>query len=92
MFPILQKGGYYIVEDLEGTATGVFDGYMPKVLDSQPFFEYALDRMNILRASKMSNPQTERPLFDKLPKHIQEIELSIDMVMILPGAIVFRKK
>lgn len=92
LFPILSNGGYYIIEDLECGTGGAYPNYPPKVLDSQPFFDYALDRMRILRVSENRNPVRFRPFFHELPQYIQELELSIDMAMVVPGAIIFRKK
>ena len=92
LFPVLNSGGYYIIEDLECGTMGAYPNFPPKVLDSQPFFEYALDRMRILRVSENRNPVSFRPYFHELPKNIQELELSIDMAMVIPGAIIFRKK
>ena len=71
---------------------GAYRNFPPSVQDSQPFFEYALDRMRILRVSENRNPIQYRPYFHELPKQIQDIELSIDMSVIIPGAIIFRKK
>ena len=92
LFPILGNGGYYIIEDLECGANGAYPSFPPKILDSQLFFDYALDRMRILRVSENRKPEKFRPYFQELPKHIQEIEKSIDMAIIIPGAVVFRKK
>ncbi len=92
LFPVLSSGGYYIIEDLECGTMGAYPSYPPKVQDSQMFFEYALDRMRILRVSENRNPVRFRPYFNELPQYIQNIELSIDMSMIIPGAIIFRKK
>ena len=85
-------GGYYIIEDLECGAAGAYPSYPPKVLDAQVFWDYAADRMRILRVSENRNQINFRPFFNQLPKYIQDIELSIDMALIVPGSIIFRKK
>ena len=93
LFPMLNSGGYYIIEDLECGSGGAYaTSYPPKVWDSQLFFDYALDRMRILRVSENRNPERFRPFFDEMPKYIQDIERSIDMSIIIPGAIIFKKK
>ncbi len=92
LFPILSSGGYYIIEDLECGSMGAYPNYPPTVLDSQIFWDYAADRMRILRVSESCNQIQYRPFFNQLPKHIQDIELSIDMSIIVPGSIIFRKK
>ncbi len=92
LFPILNGGGYYIIEDLECGAMGAYPNYPPKVLDAQVFWDYAIDRMRILRVSENRNQINFRPFFKQLPKHIQDIELSIDMAFLVPGSIIFRKK
>ena len=92
LFPILASGGYYIIEDLECGSMGAYPSYPPQVLDAQVFFDYALDRMRILRVSENRNPVKFRPFFNEMPEHIQKIERSIDMAMIVPGSIIFRKK
>lgn len=92
LFPYLSSGGYYIIEDLECGTLGAYPKYPPRIQDAQPFFDYALDRMRILRVSENRNPVRFRPNFHELPQIIQDIELSIDMAMIIPGAIIFRKK
>ncbi len=90
LFPILISGGYYIIEDFEWGALGAYN--MPKVLDAQVFWDYVMDRMKILRVSENRNPKAYRPFFNHLPKHIQDLELSIDMAITIPGSIIFRKK
>ncbi len=92
LFPLLKKGGYYIIEDLELGSMGAFPEYPPKILDSQVFWDYAMDRMKILRVSENRNQTNYRPFFFQLPKYIQNIELSIGMAVIIPGSIIFRKK
>ncbi len=92
LFPLLKSGGFYIIEDLECGALGAYPAYPPKVLDAQVFFDYAMDRMKILRVSQKRNPVSFRPFFSQLPPHIQEIEKSIDMAILVPGSIIFRKK
>lgn len=92
LFPLIKSGGYYIIEDLECGAAGAYPAYPPKVLDAQIFWDYAMDRMKILRVSEKRNPINFRPFFSQLPPHIQEIEKSIDMAFIVPGSVIFRKK
>ena len=92
LFPILASGGYYIIEDLECGTLGAYPQFPLRTQDSQVFFEYALDRMRILRVSENRNPISFRPFFHELPQKIQEIERSIDMAMIIPGAVIFKKK
>lgn len=92
LFPLLNSGGYYIIEDLECGAMGAYPVYPPKILDAQVFWDYAMDRMKILRVSENRNQKSYRPFFSQLPPLIQEIELSIDMAIVVPGSIIFRKK
>lgn len=92
LFPVLNSGGYYIIEDLECGADGAYPNIPPKVLDSQIFWDYAMDRMKILRVSENRNQQSYRPFFYQLPKYIQELESSIDMALVVPGSVIFRKK
>ncbi len=92
LFPILNSGGYYIIEDLECGSTGAYSAFPPKILDAQPFWDYAVDRMKILRVSENCDPTKYRPFFSQLPEHIKNIEASIDMGIFIPGAIIFRKK
>ena len=92
LFPLLKSGGFYIIEDLECGTMGAYPAYPPKVLDAQIFWDYAMDRMKILRVSEKRNPVNFRPFFSQLPPHIQEIEKSIDMAFLVPGSIIFRKK
>lgn len=92
LFPILKSGGYYIIEDLECGSAGAYPNYPPKVLDAQVFWDYAMDRMKILRVSENRNQVNYRPFFSQLPPHIQHLELSIDMAIVVPGSIIFRKK
>lgn len=92
LFPMLKSGGYYIIEDLECGAMGAYPNYPPKVLDSQLFWDYAMDRMKILRVSENRNQINYRPFFSQLPPAVQELEKSIDMAIVVPGAIIFRKK
>ena len=92
LFPMLADGGYYIIEDLECGSMGAYPDYPPKVLDAQPFWDYAIDRARYLRVSRRRHPEEKRPYFDQLPPHIQEIEKSIDMAVIVPGAIIFRQE
>lgn len=92
LFPMLKSGGYYIIEDLECGAMGAYPNYPPKVLDAQVFWDYAMDRMKILRVSENRNQINYRPFFSQLPPAIQEIEKSIDMAIVVPGSIIFRKK
>lgn len=92
LFPLVSSGGYYIIEDLECGSMGAYPSYPPKVLDAQVFWDYAMDRMKILRVSENRNQVRFRPFFSELPPHIQEIELSIDMAIAVPGSLIFRKK
>lgn len=92
LFPILESGGYYIIEDLECGTDGAYPNFPPKIEDAQTFWDYAMDRMKILRVSENFKQVEFRPFFTQLPKKIQEIELSIGMSIIIPGAIIFRKK
>ncbi len=92
LFPMLKSGGYYIIEDLECGAAGAYPAYPPEVMDAQVFWDYAMDRMRILRVSENRNPEKYRPFFGQLPVHIQELEKQIDMALIVPGSIIFRKK
>ena len=92
LFPILKSGGYYIIEDLECGAMGAYPSYPPKVLDAQVFWDYAMDRIKILRVSENRGQENYRPFFHHLPEHIQKIEKSIDMAITVPGSIIFRKK
>lgn len=92
LFPMVNSGGFYIIEDLECGALGAYPNYPPKVLDAQVFWDYAMDRMKILRVSENRNQVNYRPFFNQLPPHIQALEKSIDMAFIVPGAIIFRKK
>ncbi|MCI1273570.1 MAG: hypothetical protein LKG27_03950 [Clostridiaceae bacterium] len=92
LFPILESGGYYIIEDLECGTTGAYPNFPPKIEDSQSFWDYAMDRLKILRVSESINQQAFRPFFSQLPQRIQQLELSIAMSIIIPGAIIFRKK
>ena len=92
LFPLISSGGYYIIEDLECGSEGAYANFPPKVYDAQSFWDYSMDRLKILRVSENCNQINFRPFFYQLPKHIQEIEKSIDMSIILPGAIIFRKK
>lgn len=92
LFPILAGGGYYIIEDLECGAAGAYPNYPPKILDAQLFWDYAMDRMKILRVSEKRGQTSYRAFFSQLPEHIQKLELSIDMAIVVPGSIIFRKK
>lgn len=92
LFPLLKSGGFYIIEDLECGAMGAYPNYPPKILDAQVFWDYAMDRMKILRVSENRNQVNYRPFFSQLPPHIQELELAIDMALVVPGSIIFRKK
>ena len=92
LFPILSSGGYYIIEDLECGSMGAYPSHPPKILDAQLFWDYAMDRIKILRVSESRNQVNYRPFFNHLPKHIQEIESSIDMAIVVPGSIIFKKK
>ena len=89
-WPYLESGGFYIVEDLECGAEGAYAP--PKILDAQPFYEYAKDRMDILRWAPDRYPAKNRYQFAQLPDFIKEIELSLDMLVSVPGAVIFRKK
>ena len=93
LFPaLLDRGGYYIVEDLGCNAMGAYPDQPPKILDSQRFFDYALDRMNILRVSENLDPFRRRPYFLELPESARMIESGLDMAIVIPGAIIFKKK
>ncbi len=92
LFPLVASGGYYIIEDLECGSMGAYPNFPPKILDAQVFFDYAIDRMRILRVSENRNPIKFRPFFNEMPEHIQKIERSIDMAIIVPGSIIFKKK
>lgn len=92
LFPLLKSGGYYIIEDLECGSLGAYPAYPPKVLDAQVFWDYAMDRMKILRVSENRNQVNYRPFFSQLPPHVQKLELEIDMAIVVPGSIIFRKK
>ncbi len=89
-FPLLNSGGYYIVEDLIFGSSGTW--LEPPVLDAQPFFDYMRDRLSIFRGSELFGQAKHRPLFSELPKHIQDIELDMEMVSFAPGAIIIKKK
>ena len=91
-FQCCNQEAYYIIENLECGSLGAYPSYPPKVLDAQVFWDYAMDRMKILRVSENRNPIAYRPFFNQLPPHIQDIELSIDMAIAIPGSIIFRKK
>ncbi len=93
LFPILDSGGFYIIEDLEFGVYGDSDWECPpKILDSQPFFNYIQDRMNIMRISTNCKRTKYHPYFSEIPKYLQDIELSIDMISSVPGAFIIRKK
>ncbi len=92
LFPLLNSGGYYIIEDLEfGCKGDTHFNKAPKILDSQPFFEYILERAKILRFSRNYDRKKGRPYFKLLPEHIQKLELSIEMITIISGAIIIKK-
>ena len=55
LFSYLSSGGYYIIEDLECATLGAYPNYPSRIQDAQPFFDYALDRMRILRVSENRN-------------------------------------
>lgn len=88
----LSNGGYYIIEDLECGALGAFPEYPPQNIDSQPFFDYMLDRIRILQWPIDRAPKYNREQYKNYPPFIQELEDSIDMVVFIPGAIIIRKK
>ncbi len=90
LFPLLESGGFYIIEDFWFGSRGDF--MPPVVKDSQSFFDYMRDRLNILRVPVSRGNSRYRPFFMELPRHVQELELSIDFVTFVPGAIVIRKK
>ena len=88
---MLASGGFYIIEDLECGAYGV-KGYVPKVLDSQPFFDYIRDRCHILRWPASYNRQMMDARYSQLPKNVSKFEEELDACLFIPGAIILRKR
>ena len=88
---LVRPGGFYVVEDLGCRAIGVFPQYPPKVIDSQPFFEYMQDRCEFLRWATSVEPERNSYHFEQLPEHIQKIEREMDMCIFFPGTVVIRK-
>lgn len=95
---LLTPGGFYVVEDLMCGANGAYPKYPPKILDSQPFFNYVQDRCKVLMWSPSKiyvwdeNKEENSPHFKLLPEHVQKIEREMDMCIFIPGAIIVRKK
>lgn len=89
---MVAPGGFYVIEDLECGAVGAYPAYPPKILDSQPFYEYMHDRSKILRWAPDRQPEENTYHFEHLPERIQKIERDIDMCAFIPGAIIVRKR
>lgn len=89
---MVAPGGFYVVEDLLCGTLGAYPAYPPKVLDSQPFFEYMQDRCEFLRWSFGSKPEKMSYHFEHLPEHIQKIQREIDMCIFVHSAVIVRKK
>ena len=87
---LVTPGGFYICEDLECGSSGAYTP--PKILDSQPFFNYMQDRSEILRWAPDRDPEKNTYHFNHLPPNIQKIEREMDMCIFMPGAVVVRKK
>lgn len=89
----LVPGGIYIIEDLECGAAGTYaeSGYVPSVLDTQPFFDYILDRCRILRWPSHGLKLEER-IHSQLPEIAKKIEEELDTCQFIPGAVILRKK
>ncbi|MFA6981693.1 MAG: SAM-dependent methyltransferase [Patescibacteria group bacterium] len=91
-WPILTSGGFYIVEDLNSGSSGAYPEYPPQVLDSQPFVEYVRDRTKALWCAPDYDPRSDSTFSGQMPKHILDIEKTIDMAIMIPGAVALRKK
>lgn len=90
---MLSPGGFYVVEDLICGTNGTYpSGISPKVLDSQPFFEYMQDRCEFLRWFDKLEAENLSYHFDHLPPKTQKIESEMDFCMFIPGAVIVRKK
>lgn len=91
-WPVLARGGYYVIEDLECGAMGAFPEYPPENIDSRPFWDYIVDRIRILQWPIDRNPKRQREQFFNYPEYIRQFEEAIDMAVFIPGAIILRKK
>lgn len=89
---VLESGGFYIIEDLECGAIGAFPEYPPHNVDAQPFFDYVLDRVRFLQWPIDRNPKANREQYRNYPPVVQKIEDELDMVILIPGAVLLRKK
>ena len=89
---LLTPGGFYVIEDLVCGTLGAYPAYPPKVLDTQPFFNYMLDRCEFLRWCVDWQPEVRTYHFEDLPEQVQKIEREMDMCMFIPGAVIVRKK
>lgn len=91
-WPKLNRGGYYVVEDLECGSMGAFPEYPPENIDARPFWDYIVDRIRILQWPIDRNPKQQREQFFNYPEYIRQFEESIDMAIFVPGIIILRKK
>ena len=90
---LLKSGGYYIVEDLECGCYGEYynKGYVPEIVDREPFFEYAQKLTGILRWVTLEQANNKYN-WQEYPDEFRNIQESLDSVVYAPCIIIFRKK
>lgn len=92
LWKYVERGGLYIIEDICCGSQGSFPDYPPTIWDSQPIFDYVMDRTKIMNFAPDWNPEFNRYHFEHLPNQIQKIERELDNVQFIHGAIILRKR
>ena len=89
---LLAPGGYFIVEDLECGALGAYaPDYTPELIDSVPFFDYAVNIAKVLRWPANFDREKQE-LTEQYSQKVVTIRKELDMMLLISGAIIMRKK
>lgn len=92
LWEALERGGFYVLEDVQCGSGGAFPQYPPVVYDAQSIFDYVLDRAKIMNFGRDWNPEYNTYHFEHLPERIRKIESELDSVVIIHGTCIIKKR
>ncbi len=92
-FPLLNSGGYFVVEDVRCDANGDYQYDRPKnfVYDRMSFTEYTKYMLELLRYPYMYRTDWIEAYLTTLPGNMKDIILEVENIFYIPGAIIISK-
>ena len=92
-FPLLNSGGYFVVEDVRCDVNGDYQYDRPKnfVYDRMSFTEYTKYMLELLRYPYIYRTDWIEAYLTTLPGNMKDIILEVENIFYIPGAIIISK-